>query len=357
MKTPLYAEHQKLKARIVDFHGWDMPVWYSGIKQEHLATRSGAGLFDVSHMGEIRVQGKESVPFLDRILTRSIPDIQQGKVRYGFALNETGGIIDDLTIYCVRSGVEYLLCVNASNTAEVFSWMEQHNREGAELSDISSETALLALQGPQADTILSRVLEIDKWDHHPFTFTRYDSRAFGKLMVSQTGYTGAGGIEIFMDPHSVVPLWNALISLGAAPCGLGARDTLRLEMGYPLHGNDIDSTITPFEAGLGFAVDMKKADFLGKNALETVLSGGLTRRLTGLEMLEKGVPRHGCPCLKDDQQVGYVSSGSISPILDIGIALCYLENSVREGEEITVSIRERRCRARVKTPPFVAGTV
>ncbi|MGC9324406.1 MAG: glycine cleavage system aminomethyltransferase GcvT [Desulfomonilia bacterium] len=357
MRTVLYPEHEKLKARIVDFHGWDMPVWYTGIKQEHLATRSAAGLFDVSHMGEISVRGKGSVRFLDRLLTRSIPDMKQGQVRYGFVLNDLGGIIDDLTIYCIQPGDEYMLCVNASNTESVFSWMGRQNTQGADIVNISPDTALLALQGPGAGVILSQRLGYHEEDHRPFTFTLFETSSYGRILVSKTGYTGAGGVEIFLDPSTARPLWNTFISAGAIPCGLGARDTLRLEMGYPLHGNDIDETTTPLEAGLGFAVDMKKPEFIGKDALADLLSRGAPRRLTGIEMLEKGVPRQGCPCLKDDKQVGYVTSGSISPVLDTGIALCYLENFVHEGEEIVVRIRERNCRALVRKPPFVQGTV
>ena len=353
MRTPLYREHERLKAKIVDFHGWEMPVWYSGIREEHLAVRNSAGIFDASHMGEIWVQGPKSVPFLERILTRSVSSMNPGRVLYGFLLNDRGGIIDDLTIYCVEPGASYLLCVNASNTEADYRWITGHNREGAEIEDKSPSTALIALQGPEADRILRECVGFDAGTLKNYTFSRLDHEEYGDIMVSRTGYTGAGGVEVFLAADKAVGLWSSFAAKGARPCGLGARDTLRLEMGYPLHGNDIDETTTPLEAGLDFAVDLSKPSFIGLHALKEQLSSGLSRKLRGLVLKDRGVPRQGCPCVKGGVEVGAVTSGSVSPVLNTGIALAYLDTSVEEQDEIEVVVRDRHLRGAVVKPPFV----
>ncbi|MFY9398511.1 MAG: glycine cleavage system aminomethyltransferase GcvT [Desulfomonilia bacterium] len=353
MRTPLYREHERLKARIVDFHGWEMPVWYTSIREEHLAVRNAAGIFDASHMGEIWVRGPKSVPFLERILTRRVSPMNPGRVLYGFLLNERGGIIDDLTIYCVEPGSSYLLCVNASNTDTDYRWITGNNLEGAQVADESPSTALIALQGPDADRILKECVGFDAGVLRNYTFSRLDHGEYGDIMVSRTGYTGSGGVEIFLAADRAPSLWSDLVARGARPCGLGARDTLRLEMGYPLHGNDIDETTTPLEAGLDFAVDLDKPSFTGLDALKDQLSRGLTRRLRGLVLKDRGVPRQGCPCVKDGSEVGAVTSGSVSPVLNTGIALAYLDTAVEEQDEIEVVVRDRHLRATVVKPPFV----
>jgi len=356
VRTPLFEEHVKLGARIVDFHGWEMPVWYAGIKEEHLAVRSAAGVFDASHMGEIYVTGKESVPFLERALTRDISPMPKGRVLYGFLLNKGGGIIDDLTVYCIEPDSEYMLCVNASNTEKDFEWLCSNNREGARIENRSDETALVALQGPDGASILKDAFGFDLDRLKRYTFAFEDTR-YGRLLISKTGYTGAGGAEIFLESAHAPALWSELIERGAVPCGLGARDTLRLEMGYPLHGNDIDESTTPLEAGLDFAVDMAKPEFIGKEVLQEQLRSGLTRRLRGLVLKERGVPRQGCICVKDGREAGVVTSGSISPVLGTGIALAYLESSVQENDVLDVMVRSKPLKAIVKRPPFVSGTI
>jgi aminomethyltransferase len=356
VRTPLFGEHEKRGARIVDFHGWEMPVWYTGIKEEHLAVRSAAGVFDASHMGEIFVCGNESVAFLERILTRDIGPMPEGKVLYGFLLNGKGGIIDDLTVYCIDPGREYMLCVNASNTEKDLEWLHSNNRDGALIEDRSGGTALIALQGPDAARILRESLGYDLDPLRRYTFSMTDTQ-YGKLLISKTGYTGAGGAEIFLASSHAPALWSDLTGRGALPCGLGARDTLRLEMGYPLHGNDIDESTTPFDAGLDFAVDMAKPGFIGFEALREQLSSGLTRRLWGLVITERGVPRQGCICLTDGHEAGVVSSGSISPVLGTGIALAYLARPVGENDEVDIMVRSKPLKARVKRPPFVSGTL
>lgn len=357
MRTPLFQEHVRFHGRIVDFHGWEMPVWYSGIREEHLATRTSAGIFDASHMGEIFVKGPSCVPFLERIQTRSIEKMPRHKVCYSFFLNERGGIIDDLTVYCVEPGERYMLCVNASNTGKDLAWLSSHNGEGADIDDASTGTALIALQGPDASRILNSVTGIDLDGMKAYTFACVPTGPYGELMVSKTGYTGAGGAEIFLASGHAPKLWEELTARGAVPCGLGARDTLRLEMGFPLHGNDIDETTTPLEAYLNFAVDLAKPSFIGKDALARQREEGLSRRLVGLLLEGRGVPRQGCACEKDGVRVGIVTSGSVSPVLGVGIALAYLDKGVAEGDEVDVAVRDRALKARVVHPPFTGGAL
>jgi aminomethyltransferase len=357
MRTPLFQEHERFHAKIVDFHGWDMPVWYTGIKEEHMATRSSAGLFDASHMGEIFVTGMASVPFLERVQTRAIGKMPKNKVYYSFFLNEKGCIIDDLTVYCVTPGERYMLCVNASNTENDLAWLRVQNEEGAAIEDRSSSTALIALQGPEASRIFKVVTGFDLDGLKNYTFVFVGSEAYGDLMVSKTGYTGAGGAEIFLDASRAPKLWEDLAAQGAMPCGLGARDTLRLEMGFPLHGNDIDETTTPLEACQDFAVDLGKPCFIGRDALLKQAGEGLPRRLMGLELEERGIPRQGCVCLKNGTRVGIVTSGTISPVLGIGIALAYLDRGVTKGDEVDVMVRDKPLKARVVHPPFTGGAM
>ena len=358
MKTPLHHEHEKLNAKMVDFHGWEMPVWYTGIKEEHMAVRSHAGLFDVSHMGEIEVKGEMAVPFLDHLLTRDITSMNQGRALYTFLLNEKGGIIDDLFIYCMEPGSSYLLCVNSANKDRDYDWMVAQNTKGAIVEDVSEGYAMIALQGPASGQILKTCLAFDLALVNPHTFAVIDTKDYGGLIISRTGYTGAGGVEIFLSPQTASLLWQSFLASGATPCGLGARDTLRLEMGYPLHGNDITEAVTPLEAGLSFAVDFKKKDdFIGKQALLDQQRLGIKRRLVGMEVLDRGIPREGCMCFRDDREVGFVTSGSISPVKGTGIALGYVDGSVKEGDELYIRVRDKLLRSRIKRPPFVNGTL
>jgi len=342
---------------MVDFHGWDMPVWYTGIKEEHLATRRHAGLFDVSHMGEITVSGEAAAPFLDRVLTRDIASMARGKALYTFLLNDAGGIIDDLIVYCLEPLTGYLLCVNSSNKDRDLAWMTGQNAEHALIRDMSEAYSMLALQGPAASAILRACLGFDDTGMRPFSFVVTDTPAYGELIVSKTGYTGAGGVEIFLDAGTAPALWHAFTRGGATPCGLGARDTLRLEMGYPLHGNDIDDTTTPLEAGLDFAVDLGKKGFIGEPALLAQKDRGITRRLAGLVVLDRGIPREHCRCLKDAREVGTVTSGSISPVSGKGIALAYVDARIKDGDELLVEVRDRTLLSVVTKPPFVPGTL
>jgi len=345
-----------LHARIVDFHGWDLPVWYTGIVEEHMATRQGAGLFDISHMGELFVSGPDSIAFLERVLTITVADLERWQAKYALLLNEHGGIIDDLLIYCIHPGTMYMLCVNASNTEKDYAWLMSQRHGQITIEDRSLQTVMLSLQGPLSEGVIKHVLDLDLQLIRYFHFLEQKT-AFGDLTISRTGYTGSDGVEIFMPPEKAGSLWRAFLDQGATPCGLGARDTLRLEMGYPLHGNDIDETTTPVEAGLGFAVDMHKPFFTGKPRLEDQLRDGITRRLTGLIMIEKGIPREGFICCRGEKTVGRITSGSISPVLHTGIALAYIDSDSKTGDEVEVMIRSKPVKARVAKPPFVAPAV
>jgi aminomethyltransferase len=281
----------------------------------------------------------------------------RGKVYYSFFLNDQGGIIDDLTVYCLTPGERYMLCVNASNTEHDLAWLHDQNREGAAIEDKSPATALIAVQGPEAARVLKSATGFDLEGLKTYSFACAATEASGEIMVSKTGYTGAGGAEIFLEASHAPRLWQDLTAQGAVPCGLGARDTLRLEMGFPLHGNDIDETTTPLEACLDFAVDLGKPCFIGRDALVRQAEVGLGRRLMGLELEDKGVPRQGCECLKNGARVGIVTSGSISPVLSIGIALAYLDRGVASGDEVDVMVRGKALKARVVHPPFTGGTM
>ncbi len=359
MRTSLFEEHVKLGARMVDFHGWEMPVWYTSITREHMATRTSCGLFDISHMGEIYVKGTGAQDFLETALTIKVSHMERYQVKYSFMLNNSGGIIDDLTVYCLEPGYNYMLCVNASNTTRDFEWLSSIPGSDGLLENKSPETGMLAVQGPDAARHLEKCIGFDLKSIAYYRFTTHTADLGGEtgLLVSRTGYTGADGVEIFMDKEKCKILWNRLVDSGAIPCGLGARDTLRLEMGYPLHGNDIDEGTTPLEAGLGFAVDMDTHRFIGKDALTKQRKHGLSRKLMGIVLEDRGIPRQGYSCMKEGKEIGRITSGSISPVLNRGIALAYLDAGIEYNDKILVMIRSKPTRAIVKKPPFVRGQI
>lgn len=342
---------------MVEFAGWKMPVQYTGIIDEHNAVRSAAGIFDVSHMGEFKVTGPGAKQFLDRALTNDMEKLQPGKALYNLMLNEQGGIIDDLIVY--QSSVsEYLLCVNASNRHKDYGWLLSHTMEDAELTDVSDDTALIALQGPKASAILENVRE-QKLDGLK-RFSCMTGRLAGTdCLIARTGYTGEDGFEIFIPWNSAPDIWNALMGAGAdvglKPVGLGARDTLRLEMGYALYGSDIDETTNPIEAGLKWVCALDKSNFIGKNALLKVLDSGPPRCLVGIKLKARGIPRHGMKILasSSDEEIGVVTSGTMSPSLKEPIAMGYVaaEHSA-VGNELTLDIRGKRTPAEVVAMPF-----
>ncbi|HVE42177.1 MAG TPA: glycine cleavage system aminomethyltransferase GcvT [Planctomycetota bacterium] len=343
-RTPLYDAHVRLKARMVDFHGWEMPIQYAGIIEEHLAVRTRVGLFDLSHMGRVRVQGKDRRAFLQKILTINVDQVPAGKCRYTFYLNEKGTVIDDLILYA--GGPDDLLVVNASNRPKDLEWMRAHLQGDVTLVDETFTTSLIAIQGPRSVETMKRVLDVDPSAMGYYTFT-----TLGEFFVSRTGYTGEDGFEIFVPASRAVEIWNRFIDANIAPIGLGARDTLRTEAAMPLYGNDIDDQSTPLEAGLNFAIDLEKPDFIGQAALKAASKPA--RRLTGLVMESKRIPRQGFDVFHDGKKVGNVTSGTWSPALEKAIAMAYLPAELRkEGTPVEIDVRGRREKAVVVKLPF-----
>jgi len=355
-KTPLYGEHVKAGARMVDFGGWLMPVQYSGIMEEHHAVRNQLGVFDISHMGEVIVSGPNAQVWLDSLLTNNVSRLQPGHSHYTFLLNERGGIIDDLLVYQYAAG-EYLLVINASKIGEDFAWMQAHLTEGVTLENKSAEYAGLAVQGPGAARLFDRFF--DGRYSRPARNEIIEVEEKGiPLLISRTGYTGEDGFELFFDATRAASVWNAILEAGAdlgiKPCGLGARDTLRLEMCYPLNGSDLSPERTPLEAGLGFFVDLDKPDFIGRKALVAQRAGGIADRLVPFRMLGKTPPpRAHYAIYKNGEAIAETTSGSLSPTLGVGIGMAYLPAQwARINEEIEIDIRGRRFPAVIDRKPL-----
>ncbi len=359
--TPLKAEHELLGARMVDFAGWFMPVQYEGVKEEHLAVRKAVGLFDVSHMGEIRVKGSKSLETLQWCTTNDVSILKKNQAQYSLFPNPQGGIVDDLIIYCIEPGVEYLLCVNASNADKDFAYLVKNNR-GAELTNESSQWGQIAVQGPQAMALLERIYGSSVHDIPTFEF-REMKYAGQKTLVARTGYTGEDGCEIFVPSEKTAELWKSLLengaSFGVKAIGLGARDTLRTEMKYSLYGNEIDDESNPYAAGLAWVVKASAKDFLGKAEMLAKKEKGLKSKLIGFEMLERGIPRHGYAILAADtkEKIGVVTSGTFSPSLNESVGIAYIRSDLAKvGSEFLVEVRERGVKARVIETPFVKNT-
>lgn len=356
--TPLRSTHERLGGKMVEFAGWYMPVQYEGVKEEHATVRSKVGLFDVSHMGEIRVRGPKSVETLQWITTNDVSKLQAGQAQYTLFPNENGGIVDDLFIYCVKPGEDYLLCVNAANADKDFQYVMQNNR-GAEVINESEKWGQIAIQGPNAMELLKRVLGADvsavaRNEHREFDFKN------SKVIFARTGYTGEDGAEVFVPTEKAVELWNELMErgadLGVKPIGLGARDTLRTEMKYSLYGHEIDDTTNPYEAGLGWVVKPAAKDFIGKAKMVAVKEAGVRRKLIGFTLTERGIPRQGYALLSfDNKEIGRVTSGTLSPSLNVSIGIAYIDADYAEvGREFNVDIRGRGTKAKVVPTPFVA---
>lgn len=359
-RTPLYAVHVKAGAKMVPFGGWEMPVQYSGIVAEHRAVRAGVGLFDISHMGEFEVAGAEALLALQRLTTNDVAQLEVGRVQYSLFCTPEGGIVDDLTVY--RLGAErFMLTVNAANIDKDWAWATEHGKGKAEWRNVSAETALLAVQGPRAESVLQRLADRELAGLRYYAF-QHGHVAGIPTLISRTGYTGEDGFELYMSAAEAERGWFALLDEGAAegmvPVGLGARDTLRLEMRYALYGNDIDETTTPLEAGLGWVVKLGKGDFVGREAIQQQKSLGVKRKLVGLEMIDQAVPRHGYRLVRDAQQVGVVTSGSYGPSVDRYIGLGYVPIAHAEvGNEIEVEVRGAPRKARVVQTPFHPSNV
>jgi len=355
-RTALYEEHLALGARMVPFAGWAMPVQYAGIIEEHRAVRRSAGIFDVGHMAEFRVFGFGAFDFLQRVLTNDLSRISGlGRAQYTLLLDDDGHIIDDLIVY--HSGdLEYLIIANASNHETDFEWLKAHAPHEVELVDESDRTSLIALQGPEALRIVKE-LAGEGWEP-PARFTLKEATLDTvPALVARTGYTGEDGVEILTAVSSAPQLWRALLSFGeVCPVGLGARDTLRLEMGYPLYGSDMDRTIDPISAGLGWVVPAAKSGFVGAEAVAAVRASGPEVKLVGMT-IEGAIPRHGMPVLHEGVVVGKVASGSFSPTLETGIATAYVPVDLAEpGTRLQVEVRKKTLPAFVVKPPFVAST-
>jgi len=355
-KTPLHDEHVALGARMVDFAGWRMPVQYAGIIEEHKAVRSGVGIFDVSHMGEFRFCGQQALEGLQRIVTNDLEKIAEvGTALYTVMCDDDGGIIDDLIVYHTGD-IEYLVVANAGNRATDWDWITSHLPETVEACDESDRTALIAVQGPHALGVIAE-LAGEGWTP-PRRFEIGEAKLDGvNALVARTGYTGEDGVELFCRAADAVALWRLLLSVPeVTPCGLGARDTLRLEMGYPLHGSDIDRGVDPVSAGLGWVVPKAKTGYIGHGAIARIREAGPASRLVGLTVTG-GIPRPGHTVLREGVAVGKVASGTFSPTLGYGIATAYVPAALAaEGTEFEIEIRRKVVPAVVTRPPFVGET-
>jgi aminomethyltransferase len=353
-RTPLYELHRELGAKLIDFGGWEMPVQYAGILEEHRAVRERVGLFDVSHMGEFDVTGRDALAYLQWMTPNDVGKLADGRIHYTGFLTPQGTFVDDLLVYR-KSQDDYLLVVNAGNTPKDFAWATEHARGDVRITDRSADYALIAVQGPKAAALLARVSSPDPSDLPYYGFR--DTKVCGAAaLVSRTGYTGEDGFEVYCRPADAARLFRALLDEGkadgAAPCGLGARDTLRLEAKMALYGNDIDDTVTALEADLGWIVKMSKGDFLGRDALAAQKQAGLARKLVGFEMVDRGIARHGYPA-KTAAGPGLVTSGTHSPTLGRPIGLALLPTAATAiGTEFHVDIRGRDAAARVVPTPF-----
>lgn len=356
-KTPLYQEHVDAGGKIVDFGGWALPVQYSGILDEVEAVRKRAGLFDVSHMGEIMVRGEGALDWVNSMVTNDVSKLVDGQVMYTLMCYPDGGVVDDLLVYRFSTR-EVLLVVNASNTDKDWDWLVEHKDENLELENTSPRTAQLAIQGPLAQQIAQKLTDKDLAEIKFFYFARDVKIAGVSVLISRTGYTGEDGFEIYCSPSEAAALWRELLAAGKEegliPCGLGSRDTLRFEANLPLYGHEISPEITPLEAKLGFFVKLKKADYIGKEALAAQKEAGLKRRLVGLTMVDKGIPRAEYPVFDaQGNEVGFVTTGSFSPTVDANIANALVDTKfIEEGTPLWVGVRKRRLEARVTKLPF-----
>jgi aminomethyltransferase len=354
-RTPLYDRHRALGARLVDFAGWEMPVSYRGAAEEHHAVRERCGLFDVSHMGEVEVRGPGAAAWCNRLTVNDVARLHDGDGQYSVLCDERGGVIDDLIVYR-SSGERLLLVVNASTTDGDLAWMRAHAAADAELIDRSAETALLALQGPKAASVLASLTSLDL--DRVRSFTVHDAIVAGEsVRVARTGYTGEDGFELFVASDRSGVLWDALVAAMARvdglPCGLAARDTLRLEAALPLYGSDMDRSTTPLEAGLAWVVKLDKGPFVGREALAAQHDAGVPRRLVGIQMDDAAVPRHGYPVCAGERAVGHVTSGTKSPTLGTFVGMAYVPRELAEpGTRLDVDVRGRRHAAHVVQRPF-----
>ena len=355
--TPFTDLHISLGAKMHEFGGDNMPIEYTGIMDEHLAVVNSVGVFDVSHMGEIWVKGPHALEFLQRVTSNDASVIPVGKAQYTSFTNEEGGIVDDFIVYHYEPE-KYMMVVNASNIQKDWEWCNRWNSMGAELENASDHMALLAVQGPNAMATMQKLTEVDLASIPYYSFVTAPFAGAKEVIISNTGYTGAGGFELYFYPEEGLKIWNALFQageeFGIKPIGLGARDTLRLEMGFCLYGNELNETTTPLQAGLGWIT--KFADnkpFVGREALEKEKAQGVKRKLCCFEMIDRGIPRQGYEIAYQDEVVGEVTSGTMSPTLKIGIGMGYVTPEfAKPGTDIEIKVRNRSLKAKVVKPPF-----
>ncbi|EFK59981.1 glycine cleavage system aminomethyltransferase GcvT [Sphingobacterium spiritivorum] len=355
--TALTEHHIALGAKMVPFAGFNMPVQYSGINDEHETVRNGVGVFDVSHMGEFILKGDNVLDLLQKVSSNDVSKLYDGKVQYAYLPNENGGVVDDFLTYRIDEKT-YFLVVNASNIEKDWNWISKYNTYGVEMKNISDQTSLFAVQGPKAAEALQSLTDIELAPMEYYTFAKGTFAGVDNVLVSATGYTGAGGFEIYVANEDAQKVWDAIFEAGAAygikPIGLGARDTLRLEMGFCLYGNDIDDNTSPLAAGLGWVTKFTK-DFVNSANLKAEKEAGVKQKLVGFEMIDRGIPRHDYEIVDADGNViGRVTSGTQSPSLKKSIGLGYVDQAfAKEGTEIFIHIRNQKIKAKVAKPPFV----
>lgn len=363
-QTPLTGKHIALSAKMAEFAGYHMPISYSGIKEEHEAVRKNAGIFDVSHMGEFIVKGKQAFDLVQKVTSNDVSKLTIGQAQYSCLPNKQGGIVDDLLVYrlseemCNEGEQAYMLVVNASNIDKDWNWITSENSFDTRMINISDETGLIALQGPKAIDILQKLTDVRLGDIKYYHFVKGRVAGLDNILISATGYTGAGGFELYAENDQIEALWDHIMDAGKPsgllPAGLGARDTLRLEMGFCLYGNDIDDATSPLEAGLGWITKLDKGDFIGRDWMKTQKQNGLHRKLVGFIVEDRRVPRHGYPVLDEQgNEIGVVTSGTSSPSLNVPIGMAYVPLShSSEGSEIFISVGNKSLAAKVSSLPF-----
>lgn len=358
--TPFTQKHIALGAKMAEFAGYNMPISYTGINDEHATVRNNAGVFDVSHMGEFILKGPGALDLIQRVTSNDASKLTAGKAQYSCLPNEQGGIVDDLIVYCLEENASYMLVVNASNIEKDWNWISSRNTDNVEMHNISEKTGLLAIQGPKAVEYMQELTDVDLVNLKYYTFARGKFAGVDNVLISATGYTGSGGIEIYFEDKDGNPekIWDEIFRVGGPKglkaIGLGARDTLRLEKGFCLYGNDIDDTTSPLEAGLGWITKFSK-DFTARDILERQKAEGVQRKLAGIEMEDKGIPRHGYKIQDGEgREIGYVTSGTQSPSLGKAVAMVYVDKAhAAEGATVFVSVRDKALKATVVKMPFL----
>jgi aminomethyltransferase len=364
-KTAIYDQHIALGAKMVPFAGYEMPVSYEGINAEHAAVRENVGIFDVSHMGEFIIKGKEALDLVQKVTCNDASKLSPGGAQYSCLTNHQGGIVDDLIVYrlgqdqCNEGEMAFMLVVNAANIEKDFNWIQQQNTFDTRFINISDQTGLLAIQGPRAQELLQHLTEISLPDISYYHFEKGFFAGYPNVLISNTGYTGAGGFEIYADVTQIAAIWEAILNaggpLGIQPIGLGARDTLRLEMGYCLYGNDIDDHTSPLAAGLGWVTKLNKGNFIGRTAIEKIKAEGVKRKLIGFTLTERRVPRNGYPILDEEgTEIGVVTSGTQSPTMGHPIGMGYVDTPLAlVGQTIWIGMGSKKIAAQIVRPPFI----